>query len=92
MSKENEQQHVWVVRTSPIVKSVEFDDEMMKVALADGRIISMPIMWFPTLYNATKSERENHEISPAGIGIHWPDLDEDLSIAGLMAGVDLSAA
>ncbi|HEX3101741.1 MAG TPA: DUF2442 domain-containing protein [Pyrinomonadaceae bacterium] len=80
------------VPTSAIGISVEFDDEMMNVALADGRIISVPIIWFQTLHNATKSERENYEISPAGIGIHWPDLDEDLSIAGLMAGVDVKAA
>jgi hypothetical protein len=80
------------VPTSAIAKSLHFDDEMMNVALADGRIISVPIVWFPVLRNATKSERENYEISPAGIGIHWPDLDEDLSIAGLMSGVDLSAA
>ena len=80
------------VPTSAIAKSVGFDDEMMNVTLVDGRIISVPIVWFPVLHNATKPERENYEIGPAGIGIHWPDLDEDLSIAGLMAGVDLSAA
>ena len=80
------------VPTSAVAKSVEFDEEMMHVTLDDGRIISVPIVWFPTLRDATKSERANYEISPAGIGIHWPDLDEDLSIAGLMAGVDLAAA
>lgn len=80
------------VPTSAIAKSVEFDDEMMHVALADGRVISVPIIWFPTLSDATMAERSNYEISPAGIGIHWPELDEDLSVAGLMAGVDLAAA
>ena len=80
------------VPTSAVAKSVEFEDEMMRVSLADGRIISVPVVWFPRLRDATLTERANYEISPAGIGIHWPDLDEDLSIAGLMAGVDLAAA
>jgi hypothetical protein len=80
------------VPTSAIAKSVEFNDDMMHVSLTDGRIISVPIVWFPTLRDASKAERANYEISPAGIGIHWPDVDEDLSIAGLMAGVDLAAA
>lgn len=80
------------VPTAAIAAAVEFDEEMMHVALVDGRRISCPISWFPRLRAATKAERENFEISPAGIGIHWPDLDEDLSVAGLMAGVDLNAA
>lgn len=80
------------VPTSAVVTSVGFADEMMHVGLADGRIVSVPIIWFPTLRDATVAERENYEISPSGIGIHWPDLDEDLSIAGLMSGVDLAAA
>jgi len=78
--------------TSAIATAVEFDDAMMHVALADGRILSVPLVWFASLSQATKAERENYEIGPAGIGIHWPDLDEDLSIAGLMAGVDVVAA
>ena len=80
------------VPTSAVATSVEFVDEMMNVTLADGRIIGVPIIWFPTLHSATSAELENFEIGPAGIGIHWPDLDEDLSVAGLMAGVDLTAA
>jgi len=65
---------------------------MMHVHLADGRIISVPLIWFPLLHSATPSQIRNCEISPAGIGLHWPDLDEDLSVAGLMAGVDQLAA
>ena len=80
------------VPTSAAAVSVEFDDEMMHVRLADGRVISAPIVWFPTLRDADRRARENYEIGPAGIGIHWPDLDEDLSVAGLMAGVDFGAA
>jgi hypothetical protein len=80
------------VPVSAIAQAVEFDDDMMNVSLADGRVISVPIIWFPRLSKATRAERENYEIGPAGIGIHWPDIDEDLSVAGLMAGADLSAA
>jgi hypothetical protein len=80
------------VPTSAVAISVSFDAEMMHVGLADGRTISVPIAWFPRLSQAAQGERENYEIGPAGIGIHWPDLDEDLSVAGLLAGVDLSAA
>lgn len=80
------------VPSSAVATSVEFDEEMMHVSLADGRVISAPILWFPRLRNATSAERANYEIGPAGIGIHWPELDEDLSVAGLMAGVDLAAA
>ncbi len=80
------------VPTSATASSVEFDEHMMHVHLADGRIISVPLIWFPLLHNATQSQLRNYEISPAGIGIHWPELDEDLSIAGLMGGVDLLAA
>ena len=80
------------VPTCAVAQSVHFDDEMMHVSLVDGRIISVPIIWFSSLHGATGVQRENCEISPAGIGIHWPDLDEDLSVAGLMAGVDFGAA
>ncbi len=69
-------------------QSVSFDDEMMHVSLADGRIISTPLAWFPRLQNASKEVRQKYEISPSGYGIHWPDVDEDLSVAGLLAGVD----
>lgn len=80
------------VPMSAIAVSLEFDESMMHVSLADGRIISVPLGWFASLRDATVAERENYEISPAGMGIHWPDLDEDLSAAGLMAGVDKVAA
>ena len=65
---------------------------MMHVSLADGRIISVPVVWFPRLLDASAAQRANYEIGPAGIGIHWPDIDEDLSVAGLLAGADLTAA
>jgi hypothetical protein len=67
---------------------VEFDDEMMHVYLSDGRVISVPIIWFPVLHEATAEQRAHYEIGGGGIGLHWPELDEDLSVANLMAGVD----
>ena len=79
------------VPTTALAKSVEFDTDMMHVFLTDGRIISVPINWFPTLKNATPEERLKYEIGGGGIGLHWPELDEDLSVAGLMSGVDFQA-
>jgi len=80
------------VPTTALAKSVEFDKEMMHVCLTDGRVISVPLIWFPTLRNASQSELANCEIGAGGNGLHWPELDEDISVAGLMAGVDLLAA
>jgi len=80
------------VPTSALAKSVEFDDEMMHVYLTDGRIISVPVIWFPSLRDASPRQRNRYEIGAGGNGLHWPELDEDLSIAGLMAGVNLQAA
>jgi len=58
------------------------------VTFADGRVLSVPLLWFPVLSKATAEQRARYEIGGGGISLHWPDLDEDLSIAGLMAGVD----
>ncbi len=70
---------------------VQFDADMMHVFLMDGRIISVPLIWFPLLYEAMPEQREQYEIGGGGISLHWPEIDEDLSIAGLMAGVDWDA-
>jgi hypothetical protein len=61
---------------------------MMQVTFTDGRVLGVPLVWFPTLHAATPEQRMRYEIGGGGISIHWPALDEDLSIAGLMAGVD----
>lgn len=68
-----------------LAKSVRFDDNSMWVDLADGRIIAVPLAWFPRLLHATPKQREQIEISHSGL--HWDELDEDISIAGLLAGV-----
>lgn len=78
--------------TTALAQAVKFDTEMMHVYLTDGRIISVPIIWFPLLYEATPERREAYEIGGGGISLHWPEIDEDLSVAGLMAGVDWEAA
>jgi hypothetical protein len=78
--------------TTALAKAMKFDEEMMHVFLTDGRIISVPIIWFPLLYEATPEQREKYEIGGGGISLHWPEIDEDLSIAGLMAGVDWESA
>jgi len=74
--------------TSALAKSVHFDDELMHVTLTDGRIISAPIIWFPLLREATPRQRDNCEIDGGGISLHWPEIDEDLSVAGLLDGAD----
>ena len=80
------------VPTTALAKAVEFDDDMMHVFLIDGRIISVPIIWFPLLHEATSEQRERYEIGGGGISLHWPEIDEDLSVANLMAGVDWQSA
>ncbi|AQR61842.1 hypothetical protein BZG35_09365 [Brevundimonas sp. LM2] len=68
------------------VKSVSIDHERLVVELRDGRAIAAPIVWYPRLSKATPEQRANWEISGAGYGIHWPDVDEDLSTEGLLRG------
>ena len=78
------------VPTSALAASVAFDDDMIHVALQDGRIISVPLVWFPALRSATPEQRRRHEIGGGGVGLHWPDLGEDLAVAGLLAGAEAS--
>ena len=68
------------------VITVEVSDDTLSVALMDGRTISVPLVWFPRLLNATPEQRQNWRISSGGYGIHWPDVDEDLSAEGLLRG------
>ncbi len=79
------------VPATALAKGVEFDDAMMRVTFTDGRVLSVPLAWFPTLRRATQKQLKDYEIGGGGISLHWPELDEDLSIAGLMAGVDARA-
>jgi hypothetical protein len=68
------------------VKDVRCDDASLIVDLADGRTISAPLAWFPRLLHATSEQRARWERSGGGYGIHWPELDEDLSTEGLLRG------
>ena len=70
---------------SASAKSVRFDENSMWVDLSDGRVIAAPLAWFPRLLHATPQQREQVEVSP--LGLHWEALDEDVSVAGLLAGV-----
>jgi hypothetical protein len=69
---------------STSAKAVTFDDHSMWVELSDGRTLGIPLAWFPRLLHATKDQRLSFEISPKGI--HWDELDEDISVAGLLEG------
>ena len=70
----------------PRAKEIRCTDDELIVVLADGRSISTPLAWFPRLLHADPSARDNFEILGDGQGIHWPDLDEDLSVEGLLRG------
>lgn len=61
-------------------------DDALSVELTDGRTLSVPIVWFPRLLHGTPAERNNWRLIGGGVGIHWPDLDEDISIEGLLLG------
>jgi hypothetical protein len=68
------------------VAGVRFDDSSLIVDLMDGRTIAVPLAWYPRLFDATPEQRAHWEKAGAGYGIHWPDIDEDLSTAGLLRG------
>lgn len=68
------------------VAAVRFTDDELSVTLMDGRTISVPLAWYPRLLKASRAQRENWQVSAAGYGIHWPDVDEDLSTEGLLRG------
>ncbi len=63
---------------------IYFDAERIHVGLADGREISVPLDWFPRLLQATDEQRLQWELIGRGVGIHWEDIDEDISVAGLL--------
>lgn len=75
-----------VTLTLSRIVHVMVTDDTVSVDLEDGRTISVPIGWYPRLAHGTPAERANFEISGAGYGIHWPDLDEDLGVEGLVLG------
>ncbi len=74
------------VDVHPLAQQVRFTEDDMIVALVDGRTVSVPLVWFPRLAGATREQLEKYELLGDGEGIHWPDIDEDLSVEGLLRG------
>ncbi|MCU0913293.1 MAG: DUF2442 domain-containing protein [Planctomycetes bacterium] len=75
------------VSTDSRVKQVSVTEELITFHLADGRIVSVPLAWSWRLSDATSAQRANFEIIGDGHGVHWPDVDEDLSVEGMLHGV-----
>lgn len=70
----------------PLAQAVRVTQDSLHVDLADGRTISVPLAWYPRLLHATADERKNWRLIGTGRGLHWEDLDEDISVEGLLAG------
>jgi Protein of unknown function (DUF2442) len=68
------------------VAGVEINEDALSVNLMDGRTITVPLVWYPRLLNASESARKNWQVCGGGYGIHWPDIDEDLSTEGMLRG------
>ncbi len=77
---------ITATRADERVRDVSFSDDSFTVELMDGRAITTPLAWFPRLLHASPTQRANWQISGGGYGIHWPDVDEDLSTEGLLRG------
>jgi uncharacterized protein DUF2442 len=80
------------VKTDERVSGVSFDSERLIVDLMDGRTIAVPLAWYPRLLEATSEQRSDWEVAGAGYGIHWPQIDEDLSVEGLLRGAPAARA
>lgn len=74
------------LKLEPRIRSVEVNDQAIVATLADGRIISMPLHWSYRLEAATPEQRRNYRLIADGVGVHWPDVDEDLSANGFLNG------
>ena len=75
------------VEVYPLAQQVTFTDDELIVSLVDGRTLTVPLVWFPRLAAATTTQLWNYEILGDGEGIHWPEIDEDLGVEGLLHGV-----
>jgi hypothetical protein len=76
----------YMSRANERVAGVEINEDVLSVNLMDGRTITVPLVWYPRLLNASESERKNWQVCGGGYGIHWPDIDEDLSTGGMLQG------
>ncbi|MEG3938136.1 DUF2442 domain-containing protein [Microcoleus sp. S36b_A3] len=77
---------ILAIRADERVKHIHFTEETISVDLMDGRIITVPLIWYPRLFNATLHQREKWEVCGGGYGIHWEEIDEDLSTEGMLRG------
>jgi hypothetical protein len=75
-----------MMRSEPLIVDVEVIDELITARLADGRTIRVPLAWSWRLSNATPEQRQRFEIMGTGQGVHWPDVDEDISAIGMLTG------
>jgi len=78
--------HITDIKPGERVKNVYFNEDTLSVYLIDGRTITVPLAWYPRLLHAKAEQRGNWQICGGGYGIHWPDIDEDLSTEGLLRG------
>ena len=76
--------------TEPLASQVFVSDDELTVHLVDGRKLSVPLVWFPSLLHGSQEHRNRFELIGEGEGIHWEELDEDISVAGLLRGVRAS--
>ncbi len=74
------------VNKHPQAQEIGFTEDELVVSLIDGRTLYVPLVWFPRLSSASRAHLERYELLGDGEGIHWPELDEDLSVAGLLYG------
>ncbi len=72
------------VRSEPTAIDVDVSDTLLRVTLADGREVAAPLAWFPRLRDGTPEQRRHWRLIGRGVGIHWPDVDEDISVRGLL--------
>ncbi len=72
--------------SSALAQDVRVADDALTVVLLDGRTLTVPVSWYPRLANGSSKERQNWQLLGGGRGIHWPDLDEDISVDALLAG------
>ena len=73
------------IKVEPLVVEVSCSADALRTVLADGREVSVPLAWFPRLRDATSAQRSNWRLIGGGVGVHWPDVDEDISAESLLA-------
>ncbi len=78
-----------LVQNDPLLFKMDISDDELVVYLKDGRVLHVPLIWYPSLERASVEQRKNYQILGDGEGLYWPDLDEDLSVKGFFQGISL---